>query len=130
MGRGAAGRRRSRSATTTSPTPKDVSDGVAAALRNIQQIGKAKVGDKTLVDVLAPASAALTQAVADGHGLGAAFGTAAAVADDAATATAQLLPKIGRARPLAEKSFGTPDAGAVSMALAFHAVHRALAGKC
>ena len=112
------------------PDAKDVSDGVAAALRNIQQIGKAKVGDKTLVDVLAPASAALTQAVADGHGLGAAFGTAAAVADDAATATAQLLPKIGRARPLADKSFGTPDAGAVSMALAFHAVHRALAGKC
>ncbi len=112
------------------PDAKDVSDGVAAALRNIQQIGKAKVGDKTLVDVLAPASTALTQAVADGHDLGAAFGTAAAVADDAATATAQLLPKIGRARPLADKSFGTPDAGAVSMALAFHAVHRALAGKC
>ena len=80
--------------------------------------------------MLAPASAALTQAVADGHDLGAAFRTAAAVADDAATATAQLLPKIGRARPLAEKSFGTPDAGAVSMALAFNAVHRALAGKC
>ena len=112
------------------PAAKDVSDGVAAALRNIQQIGKANVGDKTLVDVLAPASAALTQAVADGHDLGAAFRTAAAVADDAATATAQLLPKIGRARPLAEKSFGTPDAGAVSMALAFNAVHRALADKC
>ena len=112
------------------PDAHDVSDGVAAALRNIQQIGKAKVGDKTLVDVLAPASAALTQAVADGQDLGAAFATAAAVADDAATATAQLLPKIGRARPLAEKSFGTPDAGAVSMALVFHAVHRALAGKC
>jgi D-erythrulose 4-kinase len=112
------------------PAAKDVSDGVAAALRNIQQIGKANVGDKTLIDVLAPASAALTQAVADGHDLGAAFRTAAAVADDAATATAQLLPKIGRARPLAEKSFGTPDAGAVSMALAFNAVHRALAGKC
>ena len=94
------------------------------------RLGKAKVGDKTLVDVLAPASAALTQAVADGQDLAAAFATAAAVADDAATATAQLLPKIGRARPLAEKSFGTPDAGAVSMALAFHAVHRALAGKC
>lgn len=110
------------------PNAKDVSDGVAAALRNIQQIGKADVGDKTLVDVLAPASTALTQAVADGHGLTSAFATAAAVADDAAKATAQLLPKIGRARPLAEKSFGTPDAGAVSMALAFNAVHRALAG--
>ena len=66
------------------PDAHNVSDGVAAALRNIQQIGKAKVGDKTLVDVLAPASAALTRAVADGQDLGAAFATAAAVADDAA----------------------------------------------
>ena len=51
------------------PDAKDVSEGVAAALRDIQQIGKAEVGDKTLVDVLAPASTALTQAVADGDGL-------------------------------------------------------------
>jgi D-erythrulose 4-kinase len=112
------------------PDAKDVSEGVAAALRDIQQMGKAEVGDKTLVDVLAPASTALTQAVTDGDGLLEAFGTAAAVADDAATATAELTPKIGRARPLAEKSLGTPDAGAVSMALAFRAVHRALDGKC
>ncbi|KAA0080754.1 dihydroxyacetone kinase family protein [Mycolicibacterium sp. P9-64] len=112
------------------PDAKDVADGVAAALRAVQQIGKADIGDKTLVDVLAPASAALTKAVADGHDLGSAFATAAAVANDAADATAQMLPKIGRARPLAEKSRGTPDPGAVSMALAFNAVHRVLARKC
>ena len=52
-------------------------------------------------------------------GLGAAFAAAAEVADKAAQATADLLPRIGRARPHAEKSLGTPDAGAVSMALAF-----------
>jgi dihydroxyacetone kinase len=112
------------------PDAKDVTEGVAAGLRAVQKIGKANVGDKTLVDVLAPASAALTQAVADGNDLGSAFGAAAAVANDAALATAQMLPKIGRARPLAEKSRGTPDPGAVSMALAFDAVHRVLAGKC
>ena len=112
------------------PDAKDVADGVVAGLRAVQQIGKANVGDKTLVDVLAPASAALAQAVADGHGLGSAFATAAAVANDAAQATAHMLPKIGRARPLAEKSRGTPDPGAVSMALAFNAVHRVLVGKC
>jgi dihydroxyacetone kinase len=36
--------------------------------------------------------------------------------------TAQLLPRMGRARPLAEKSLGTPDAGAVSLALIVRAV--------
>ncbi|HET7665311.1 MAG TPA: dihydroxyacetone kinase family protein [Mycobacterium sp.] len=104
-----------------------VSEGVAAALRNIQQVGKAEIGDKTLVDVLAPAADALSGAVADGRSLGTAFASAADVADKAAQATAELVPKIGRARPLAEKSLGTPDAGAVSMALAFRAVSRAVA---
>jgi dihydroxyacetone kinase len=112
------------------PDAKDVSDGIAAALRDVQQVGKANVGDKTLVDVLAPASAVLAEAVAEGHGLGSAFATAAVAANDAAQATAQMLPKIGRARPLAEKSLGTPDAGAVSMALVFDAVHETLAGRC
>jgi dihydroxyacetone kinase len=114
----------------TKPDAQQVSDGVAAALRSIQQVGKADIGDKTLVDVLAPASDALSAAVANGNGLGAAFAVAADVAQKAAQATADLLPKLGRARPLAEKSLGTPDAGAVSMALAFGAVSRALADRC
>jgi dihydroxyacetone kinase len=33
---------------------------------------------------------------------------------------------MGRARPHAEKSLGTPDAGAVSMALIVRAVHNTL----
>jgi len=36
------------------------------------------------------------------------------------------VPKIGRARPLAEKSVGTPDAGATSMALIVNAINTAL----
>jgi dihydroxyacetone kinase len=112
------------------PDAKTVSDGIAAALRSIQQVGKAKLGDKTLVDVLAPASDALTRAVDSGKGLGAAMEHSARVAEDAALATSALLPKIGRARPLVEKSHGTPDPGAVSMALAFRAVRNALVGIC
>jgi dihydroxyacetone kinase len=112
------------------PDARTVSDGVASALRNVQRVGKAKLGDKTLVDVLAPASDALSAAVADGQGLGAAMAQTARVAEDAAQTTAQLTPKIGRARPLAEKSYGTPDAGAVSLALAFRAVSNALIGNC
>jgi D-erythrulose 4-kinase len=112
------------------PDARTVSDGVAAALRSIQQVGKAKLGDKTLVDVLAPASETLSAAVADGQGLGAAMAQTARVAEHAAQGTAALTPKIGRARPLAEKSYGTPDAGAVSLALAFRAVSIALIGNC
>jgi dihydroxyacetone kinase len=47
---------------------------------------------------------------------------AAEVAQKCADATAALSPKIGRARPLAERSVGTPDPGAISMALIIQAV--------
>lgn len=111
---------------TTRPTAADVARGVAEAKRSIMDFGKAKVGDKTLVDVLAPFSEALTTAVNDGGSLREAWGKAAAVAEQAAEETANLLPLMGRARPHAEKSLGTPDAGAVSMALIVRAIHNTL----
>ncbi|HEY1176916.1 MAG TPA: DAK2 domain-containing protein, partial [Phytomonospora sp.] len=47
---------------------------------------------------------------------------AADVAVAAAEATRELVPKVGRARPLADRSVGTPDPGAVSLALCARAV--------
>ena len=38
-----------------------------AALAGVQQLGAAKEGDKTMVDVLAPATSAFSKAVAVGH---------------------------------------------------------------
>jgi dihydroxyacetone kinase len=43
-------------------------------------------------------------------------------ASAAAAATAPLIPKRGRARPLAAKSVGHPDPGAISLALCAQAV--------
>ncbi|AXJ08581.1 dihydroxyacetone kinase family protein [Arthrobacter sp. PM3] len=111
---------------TDAPGAAAVAAGVAEAKRSIMDFGKAKVGDKTLVDVLAPFSDALTAAVQDGGSLRQGWGAAAAVAEQSAEATANLLPLMGRARPHAEKSLGTPDAGAVSMALIVRAIHNTL----
>ncbi|MEV7604032.1 dihydroxyacetone kinase family protein [Paenarthrobacter sp. NPDC089322] len=108
------------------PNAAAVAAGVAEAKRSIMDFGKAKVGDKTLVDVLAPFSDALTAAVNDGGPLRDAWGAAAGIAEQSAEATANLLPLMGRARPHAEKSLGTPDAGAVSMALIIRAIHNTL----
>jgi D-erythrulose 4-kinase len=44
------------------------------------------------------------------------------VAQKSAAETAELRPKVGRARPLAERSAGTPDAGAISLAMCTHVV--------
>ncbi|MFC3631299.1 DAK2 domain-containing protein, partial [Paracoccus angustae] len=38
-----------------------------------------------------------------------------------------LIPRLGRARPLAERSLGHPDAGAVSLALCARVAAKALA---
>lgn len=108
------------------PDARAVADGVAGAAAAIMEFGKAKPGDKTLVDVLVPFRDCLSAGVDAGKSLGDAWGAAASVAEQAAEDTAQLLPLMGRARPHAEKSLGTPDAGAVSMALIARAIHTTL----
>ncbi|MET0932223.1 MAG: dihydroxyacetone kinase family protein [Mycetocola sp.] len=101
---------------TAAPTGAAVAAGVQAAKDSILTFG-AVPGDKTMVDSLVPFADALSREVASGARLAAAWASAADAATGAAAATADLLPRMGRARPHAEKSLGTPDAGAHSLAL-------------
>ncbi|TDE08348.1 dihydroxyacetone kinase family protein [Jiangella asiatica] len=107
---------------TRKPSAVDVAAGVAAATQEVMMFGKAAVGDKTLVDALVPFSTELTRAAEAGASLAAAWTDAAGAAARAAAATADLLPRVGRARPHAERSLGTPDPGAHSLALVVAAV--------
>ena len=109
------------------PTAAGVAGAIAAAMDAVTRFGKAHVGDKTMVDALAPFTESLGRRVEDGESLVEAWQHAAEEAHAAAQATAELLPKIGRARPHFEKSLGTPDPGAVSLALAVTAVGGVLA---
>lgn len=103
--------------------------GVAAASRGVTDYGKAEVGDKTLVDALVPFTSTLTQAVDAGASLTDAWRTAADAATRAAAATADLLPRMGRARAHGQNSVGTPDPGAISLALIVTAVGELLAAR-
>lgn len=111
----------------TAPTAQHTVTAITKALNAVLRYGKAEVGDKTLVDAFVPFVKALTDGVARGAQLGEAWREAAAVATTAAVATASLLPRIGRARPHAEKSIGTPDPGAISLAHTMTAVATVLA---
>ncbi|MGN9912852.1 dihydroxyacetone kinase family protein [Phytohabitans sp. LJ34] len=93
---------------------------VAAATDAIVDAGGAKVGDKTMVDVLVPFRDAFEAAAAGGART--ALEAAVPVAERAARATAALLPRKGRARPHGERSRGTPDPGATSLALLLRAL--------
>jgi dihydroxyacetone kinase len=88
------------------------------ALRDaIVTLGKAEAGDKTMVDALLPFADTFAKSIDDGGSLAGSLRAAAEAAAEAADATAALSPKKGRARPLAEKSIGHPDPGAVSFGL-------------
>jgi len=106
----------SRLATSVPLRPEDVIEATRSALAAVQALGGAKQGDKTLVDVLIPFCVTLASEVDRGRDLRVAWRTASEVAAAASLATAQMSPRIGRAVPLARRSLGNPDPGAVSLA--------------
>jgi dihydroxyacetone kinase len=102
-------------------TGKPDSATIAAGMRDgyeaLIRLGGAAPGDKTMLDALLPFVEELERRVADGEPWQQAWRSAADLATEAARATADMRPKVGRARPLAERSVGTPDAGATSLAM-------------
>jgi hypothetical protein len=62
-----------------------------------------------------------------GASLSQAWRAAADVAAKAAADTAPLTPRLGRARPLANRSVGHPDAGAISLAMVLRRIGEHLA---
>ena len=82
-----------------------------AALDAVTRLGGAKVGDKTMVDAMDPFVTALESSTDPSTQ---AWKSACQAAEKGARATFGMTAKVGRARPLGEKSLGTPDPGAVS----------------
>jgi dihydroxyacetone kinase-like protein len=86
-----------------------------AGLAGVVNLGKAKLGDKTMVDALTPGFAALQPQ--DGDTLAVALERAASATEAASEATIPLVAKKGRASYLGERSSGHKDPGAASSAL-------------
>lgn len=106
-----------------------VGRGVVGMKDAVMSFGKAKVGDKTMIDAIVPFADRLSERLAAGDDLVAAWTDAADAATAAAEATAHLAARLGRARAHGDKSLGTPDPGAVSFALITHTVLDILEGK-
>ena len=94
-----------------------------AGLNSLQTMTNAKVGDKTMMDAMIPAIEAMESTI--GANAGASLSDVMRAAADAAKSgaekTAEYVAKFGRARNLGERSKGTADAGATSLALIFQA---------
>lgn len=78
----------------------------------IAERGKAKVGDKTLLDILDPAARALEEANAAGESLGEALSAALAAAEAGLEGTKAMVAQHGKAAAFQEKTLGLQDAGA------------------
>ncbi|WP_457972431.1 dihydroxyacetone kinase subunit DhaL [Arthrobacter sp. D1-17] len=97
--------------------PENAAAAVEAFTNAITELGKAEPGDKTMVDALLPFRDVFRNEHGGGASVGDALAAAASAATEAARQTADLRPLKGRARPLAEKSLGHPDPGAISFGL-------------
>jgi dihydroxyacetone kinase len=105
---------------------REIVSAVTESIYNVKSMGKAEIGDKTMLDSMIPFADTLMALIKNGDSIVKAWGLSADVAEKSAQATSSLSPKIGRARPLAAKSVGTPDAGAVSFALIVKSVHQSI----
>ena len=95
----------------------------AKALEELDDMSGAKVGDKTMMDAVIPASAAI--AVYSGESEAELFTLAAQAAEEGAENSKSFVSKFGRAKSYGAQPIGTPVAGAVSMARFFHGLAQA-----
>ena len=98
------------------PKADDMARALAAGIAALTKLGKAEVGQKTLLDVLAPVQAMLAQG---GDDLVARVRQCAA---NSAAATAQIAATRGRASFLGDRALGHVDPGSRSVSLVIAAV--------
>jgi dihydroxyacetone kinase-like protein len=94
--------------------PADVIELFRAGLEGVVQRGKAELNDKTMVDALSPAVAAMKKAYAAGDGLKEIMFEGAAAAESGMKNTIGIPARKGRASYLGKRSIGHQDPGATS----------------
>ena len=115
-------------------TTDDLIEMLRAAIAGIMARGGAALGDKTLLDALAPVTDSLEASFGDPASLAADHGTAAIqraadVAVEAAANTKGMLAMRGRAAYTGERSRDSVDAGATAIGVILQAVAAAWADK-
>lgn len=94
-----------------------------SGLTELQYLSTAKVGDKTMMDTLIPATEAALKATDD---IAAIVTAAKDAAIQGSEASKNFISKFGRARSYKDKTIGTPDAGAQSCTYIFVGLYNVL----
>lgn len=102
---------------TTGKTELNLNDLVRmfqTAEKGILVIGKAKLGDKTLIDTLSPAVRALEESERESKALPEALANFEQAAKEGMESTREMMARMGRASRLGERTIGHQDPGATS----------------
>lgn len=94
------------------------------SLAEIQNKGKAELGDKTMVDALYPLVESMGHSVREGHTFKTLLNQASKAAEEGKEQTKFYVAKHGKAKTLGDRAIGFPDAGAVSVSIMAQAMHR------
>jgi len=105
--------------------PADVVAMFQAGIEGVQQRGKAVPGDKTMVDVLLPALAAMRASLEQGESLSKILDEGVSAAEVAMRGTIPMQARKGRASYLGPRSAGHQDPGATSSYLLLQAAANA-----
>jgi len=98
-----------------------------AAVEAVRTRGKAEPGDKTMLDALLPAIAAMEATLDEGGTLSEALAAGTSAAEEGMVATIPMLARKGRASYLGERSIGHQDPGATSSWLLIRSASETLA---
>jgi dihydroxyacetone kinase-like protein len=109
--------------------PVDFRTLLGAMETALSSAGKAKPGDKTILDAVHGANQALITSGDLEQDLSATLTLAGDAAKRAAESTAQMLARIGRASRLGDRVLGHPDPGAVSFSIILRAMAEWLRGQ-
>jgi dihydroxyacetone kinase-like protein len=104
----------------------DLTAVIEAGCRGVVQLGKAQVGDKTMVDTLTAAVTSLRTSLSRHESLPLAVQHCRDASLQAAEATTPMIARKGRASYLGERSAGHQDPGATSSALLFECLSSAV----
>jgi dihydroxyacetone kinase-like protein len=101
---------------------QQLAEALDAAIAGVVELGAAVPGDKTMIDALTPAAAALHRSLDAGEPLGQALAAAVSAAGEGAESTVPLQARKGRASYLGERSIGHLDPGAASSVIILSAL--------
>lgn len=96
--------------------------GIDAVMRR----GKAKAGDKTMVDALLPAKAHMQATLASTRDIGEILKAAEEGALEGVELSKDMLPRLGRSKGFRESALGWPDPGAVSVSVLMGGLRKGL----